>query len=61
MSHLRNRLSVQTTRALMCVGCWSVLGLVKDKDLQAVTVEAEIEGDEEALPDGWDKVVATVS
>ena len=56
LSHIRNRLSAQTTRALMCVGDWSLLGFVKDKDIQAVTVEEELDGEEEDLPDGWDKI-----
>ncbi|KIL55791.1 hypothetical protein M378DRAFT_54282, partial [Amanita muscaria Koide BX008] len=33
LSHLRSHLSVQSTRALMCVGAWSLLGYVKDKDI----------------------------
>ena len=40
----------------MCVGNWSSLGYVKDKDIYAVTVQEEVEGDEEDLPDGWDKI-----
>jgi hypothetical protein len=56
LSHIRNKLSVQTTCALMCVGNWSSLGYVKDKDIYAVTVQEEVEGDEEDLPDGWDKI-----
>jgi len=34
-----------------------LLGLVRDIDIQAVTVEAEVEGDEEELPDDWDKIL----
>jgi len=33
----------------MCLGSWSWLGLVKDKDIFAVTVLAEVEGDKDAL------------
>jgi hypothetical protein len=29
---------------------------VKDKDIFAVTVLAEIEGDEDALKEGWDAI-----
>jgi hypothetical protein len=57
LSHIRNRLSSQSTRALMCLGSWSRLGFVKDKDIFAVTVEPEVEGDEEELPEGWDAIV----
>jgi hAT family C-terminal dimerisation region len=57
LSHVRNRLSVQTTRALMCVGAWSRLGLIKDRDVRAVTILPEIaEEDEEHFAEGWDKI-----
>jgi hypothetical protein len=56
MSHIRNRLSSQTARVLMCLGDWSLLGLVKDKDVFAVTVQPEVDGNEEELLDGWDAI-----
>jgi hypothetical protein len=40
----------------MCLGNWSLLGFVKDKDIYAVTALAEVEGDEEELPEGWDAI-----
>ena len=54
--HARNRLSSQSIRALMCLGEWSLLGLVKDKDIHAVTVEAEVDGDDEEFAEGWDAI-----
>ena len=42
--------------AVMCLGNWSWLGLVKDKDVFAATVLAEIEEDEEALEESWDTI-----
>lgn len=57
LSHVRNRLSVQSTRALMCLGVWSLMGYVKDSDVKAVTGKAEIEGDKEELPEGWDNII----
>jgi hypothetical protein len=36
----------------MCLGSWSLLGLVKDKDIFAVAALAEVEGDKEALEEG---------
>ncbi|KIL65169.1 hypothetical protein M378DRAFT_52957, partial [Amanita muscaria Koide BX008] len=36
LSHLRNRMSAQTTRALLCLGSWSRLKLVKDEDVRKV-------------------------
>ena len=56
LSHVRNRLSSESTQALMCLGNWSLLGFVKDKDIYAVTVQPEVEGEEEELPEGWDTI-----
>ena len=57
LSHVCSRLSVQSTRALLCLGCWSTLGLVQDKDIEAVTRLADVEGDEEQpLDDDWDHI-----
>ena len=38
LSHIRSRLSVQSTRALMCLGVWSKLGFVTDSDVKAVVL-----------------------
>lgn len=47
LSHTRSRLSVASTRALLCLGSWSLAGLVKDEDVEAVArldeVDARIE------------------
>ena len=40
----------------MCLGNWSRLGLVKDKDVYAATMLAEIEKDKEELDDSWDAI-----
>jgi hypothetical protein len=40
----------------MCLGGWSLLGFVKDKDISAVTRLPEAEGEEEELSDGWDAI-----
>jgi hypothetical protein len=55
--HVRSRLSAETTHAPLCLGCWSLLGLVKDKDVLPVTRLADIEGEEPELEDGWDSIV----
>ena len=55
LSHVRNSLSAQSTRALLCLGNWSLLGYVKDKDIMAITVLPEIE-EEEELEEGWDTI-----
>lgn len=56
LSHIRNRLTVQSTRALMCLGTWSKLGLVKDSDVRAVTVLPEMKGDDDEVADDWDRI-----
>jgi len=57
LSHIRNRLSAQSTRALLCLGNWSLLGYIKDKDITAVTVLPEVLGDkDEELEAGWDSL-----
>jgi hypothetical protein len=58
LSHIRNRLSVQSTRALMCLGVWSLLGYVHDNDIKEVTALEELVGEErmdELLAD-WDAI-----
>ena len=59
LSHLRNRLSVQLTRALMCVGVWSILGFMKDSDLKAIVSLPGVPSNEreEFLVAGWDMVL----
>ena len=56
LSHLRSRLSVQSTRALMLVGAWSKLGYVKNNDVKAATILPEVEGEEEELDKNWDLI-----
>lgn len=55
LSHVRNRLSVQSTRALLCLGVWSLMGYVKDKDIKLTTMLPEIE-EEEDLVEDWDAI-----
>lgn len=59
LSHLRSRLSVQSTRALMCLGEWSQMGFVKDNDVRAATSMTlpEVGDEEEMLEDDWDSIM----
>ena len=59
LSHIRSRLSVQSTRALMCLGPWSLLGFVKDSDVKAVVIlpELRVDEDEGELEIDWDKIL----
>jgi len=55
LSHIRNRLTVESTRALMCLGAWSKLGLVRNADILAATTLPDVlEDDEEFM--GWDYI-----
>jgi len=57
LSHIRNWLCVQSTRALLCLGIWSEMGYVKDKDVKAATVLPEVGSDEEdVLSDDLDAI-----
>lgn len=56
LSHIRNRLTAQSTRALLCLGCWSLAGLVRDQDVRAIVSEEDIEGEDEEMPEGWDAI-----
>ena len=56
LSHVRNRLSVQSTRALMCLGAWSRLGYIKDEDVNMVTADADVIDQEDELDKDWDRI-----
>jgi hypothetical protein len=59
LSHVRNRLSAQTTRALLCLGAWSLLGYVLRNDVLSVTCLPDLEEgeEEEMLGENWDMIV----
>ena len=57
LTHVRSRLSLQATRALLCLGSWSLRGYINDSDLQAAALMADVEGAEEELEEGWDKIL----
>ncbi|TFY73221.1 hypothetical protein EWM64_g10791 [Hericium alpestre] len=57
--HLRNRLSPQTIRALLCLGEWSLLGFVRDSDIIKVAQMNDVEdgdGDDYEIEEGWDAI-----
>lgn len=62
LSHVHNRMSAQTTRALLCLAQWSLLGMIHDSDIQSVVLLPEVpeeDGDSEGevdMPDGWDDI-----
>ena len=57
LSHVRNRLTVDSTRALLCLGTWSKLGYVNKDDLLAAAMLPEVKEGEEDLPDDFDLIL----
>ena len=65
LSHVRNRLAAQSTRAVLCLGSWSLLedmnvGLkvIHEDDVLSVTKKPELPEEEtvQELKEGWDKI-----
>lgn len=63
LSHVRSRLSAQTTRAVLCVGDWSRLDLIKTDDVRSVTAMPDVEGDESdyEMEDGWERISSALA
>ncbi len=53
LSHVWSHLSVQSMCTLLCLGVWSLVGLVKDSDIKAA-LEDKVDGKEDQLPIDWD-------
>ena len=47
LSHTHSRLSVASTWALLCLGSWSLLGLVQDEDVETVSQMNDIDAQAE--------------
>lgn len=62
LSHTRNRLSANNTRAMMCVGEWTRLGLIRSDDIK-VAVKAGSsranEDNDEDIEAIWDHILRT--
>jgi len=56
LPYVYSRLNVQSTHALMCLGSWSLLGLIEDSDIKAAIALGDVIGKEEELPEGWDAI-----
>jgi len=57
LSHVWNVLSVQSTCMLVCLGAWSKLGLVKDRDMMEAAKLPDVNGSKAVLDSGWDDIV----
>ena len=44
LAHTCNGLSVASTQSLLCLGSWSLVGLVKDEDVRGVALLDDIQG-----------------
>ena len=53
ISHVRNRLSAQSTRALLCLGYWGKMDLIKLDDLKAAASLPDAENDEFWSDNDW--------
>ena len=57
LSHVRSRMSVETTRALLCLNSWYKHGLVKTEDVLAVSRDPEMtDSVEPPLERGWARI-----
>ena len=57
LPYICNRLSTESIQALMCLGDWSLRGLVKAADVRAAAVLPDVNGEEPELKEGWDKIM----
>ena len=55
LPYVRNRLSAESTRALLCLGEWSLRGLVKDKDVKLAAKLPDVD-EESDLGEDWDRI-----
>ena len=53
LSHIHNRLSAQSTRALLCLGYWGKMDLIKNDDLNAAASLPDAKNDEVWSDDDW--------
>jgi hypothetical protein len=56
LPHTRNRLSSESTRALLCVGDWTRRGFVKDKDIKCAALLPDVVDEEAPLEKDWDRI-----
>lgn len=57
LSYIRNRLSVESSRALLCLGAWSKLGLVSKDDIRDTAKLPDLKDGEEGQLDEFDTIL----
>ncbi|KAF8547338.1 hypothetical protein OG21DRAFT_1425030, partial [Imleria badia] len=55
LSHVQSRLSTESTHALICLGSWSLMDLIKADDLKTVAALPDF-SEEQVIEEGWDKI-----
>jgi hypothetical protein len=58
LSHICNCLSAQSTCAIICLGSWSLLGLIKDSDIFDVTKLPEEPANPVLNAEEWEAIFA---
>ena len=53
MSHVRNRLSPDSSQALLCLGAWTRAGYVQASDLKYAASQPDAKDDEPWPEDDW--------
>ncbi len=63
LTHVRSRLSAQSTRAILCVGEWSRLDMIRSTDCMAVTSQPAVDNDDSdyEMEEGWDRIHAVLA
>ena len=63
LSHVRSALSPASTRAVLCLGQWSLLDLVHKDDLEAVAQLPEVKDDGSGgeIEDKWEQLLSEPS
>lgn len=56
LSHVRSGLLAQTMCALLYVGLWSPLDLIRLEDIKAVASLPTVDGEDMEMADGWDTI-----
>jgi hypothetical protein len=57
LSHVRSQLMAQSMCALLSLGLWSKLNLIKNEDVLKVTSLPDVKDDEEELDESWDHII----
>ncbi len=60
LMHVRSHLSAQTTRAVICVGNWSLAGYMKSDDAKKIAELSDLSDNSDMsdfeMEEGWDKI-----